>query len=251
MFIARSALFAGGSRRITASIIISASTNNYTLNPAAVTGYVAGKTDVELIINSGIIVGSTSTSTAALSVSGFDADDGITITNSGSILGMGGAGGTGGSSNGAGGAGSAGGLALILSNSVSIDNLGYVFGGGGGGGGSRSYYTVASCGKNCNTYAYYGGSGGGGGAGQLGGVAGVRGLYVSNYGSHGSVGTLLAGGAGGTNNIDGGAGGTNGSAGANADNGAGGAAGKAATLNGYVITWVSGNNGTQVKGIVS
>lgn len=142
----------GKSNRVAKSVTISANTTNYTLNTAAVSGYVAGKTDVTLTVNSGIYLYSTSTGTPALTVTGFTTGDTVTIVNNGYIMGMGGAGGGSGTSA---SVALAGGNAISLAFSVSITNNSYIGGGGGGGGRGSSY-----------------GSGGGGAGGGKGGDCG-------------------------------------------------------------------------------
>ena len=73
--------FYGKSNSVTAALTISANQTNYTLNPAAVAGYSAGKTTVNFIINSGVYIYSTSTGTPALTITGFASGDVINITN--------------------------------------------------------------------------------------------------------------------------------------------------------------------------
>ena len=85
-----------------------------------------------IVINAGITVYSTSTSTAALNIASGGAGS-ITITNSGNIYGMGGA------------AGQAGGTALLASTSATlVNNSGANIKGGGGGGGNGGAGGVGS-----------------------------------------------------------------------------------------------------------
>jgi hypothetical protein len=93
-----------------------------------------------LIINSGVILGSTSSTNYALTISPGLVGN-LVVENYGSILGYGG--------NGAalGAAGENGGNAILANSRVSINNVGYIFAGGGGGG--------------------YGGNGGNGGGGYV------------------------------------------------------------------------------------
>jgi hypothetical protein len=85
-----------------------------------------------IVINAGVTVYSTSTSTAALNVASGGAGS-ITITNSGNIYGMGGA------------AGQAGGTALLASTSATlVNNSGANIKGGGGGGGAGGAGAVGS-----------------------------------------------------------------------------------------------------------
>lgn len=183
------------SNRVTASATISANTANYTLNTAKASGYSSGKTDMTLTINSGVYVYSDSTGTAALIVdTSWAAGDTVTIVNSGTILGRGGAGGTGGQTffNGStenGQPGGSGGLGLLVQRAITLNNLNRISGGGGGGGGSGAATS------NLNTD----GSGGGGGIGN--GSAGQPGrgpFCCSFYAPAGTAGTLTTVGTGGS-----------------------------------------------------
>lgn len=138
-------------------------------------------------IDAGVIISSTSTSIAAMTING-SFPGGLTLINRGYIVGRGGAGGTG-SSTGQNPAppGNAGGTALSVSSAVSIDNTSGVIGGGGGGGGGGGTY-----------YGLGGGGGGGGGYGTGGGVGtNTNPQPFQGTASPGSPGTLTAGGAGG------------------------------------------------------
>jgi hypothetical protein len=75
------------------TITISSDTSNYTLQPSAITGYMAGFTDITFVINSGVVIGSTSNSTTALTISSFASGDTVSVTNNGYIVGAGGRGG--------------------------------------------------------------------------------------------------------------------------------------------------------------
>lgn len=243
---------------------LSSSQNDYNLRTDLINSYGwdgNSAISVRLFINSGVTIGSTSTSTAAFSTGTFPNGSIIQIINKGRIQGKGGTGGTGASSccsgyqcalNNAG----AGGNALQLSHNVLIFNTsGEIWGGGGGGGGG---------GSGADYYGYSaGGGGGGGGAGSQVGSGGT--VITGGGGTDGNVGTAgtaTAGGAGGTpvsygsqTGAAGGAGGGPGLAGAsggagNCPSGArpGGAAGKAINLNGYTATF-SGNG--DVRGSVA
>lgn len=160
---------------------------------------------ISLVINSGVEITSTSTSTPALDIgTGWNAGTQINIHNYGLIAGKGGNGGHGGT--GAqccgyafpGGGGTSGGPGLQIPNPASttvnlyIYSTGRIGGGGGGGGGGGA-------GAICCAVAYYGaGGGGGGGAGSgSGGTGGTtNGQYgVVQVGSNGSAGTTTAGGS--------------------------------------------------------
>lgn len=215
--------FHGKSNRKAVSITLASNTTNYVLNTAAVSGYVAGITDVTLTINSGVVVGSTATSGTAFTVTGFTTGDTVAITNNGYIVGAGGKGGNGNQ------AGAAGGLALSVGFATRITNNGTVGGGGGGGGGSNSYQVASS--SNTSIINYYGGNGAGGGAGNAAGAGGTGSSLNGSVGTTGSAGTLTAGGGGAST------GGSLGAAGGASSN-AGGAAGAATSGNGN-ITWVA------------
>jgi hypothetical protein len=204
----------------------------------------------------------TSTTVPGLLFTGtFPAGSTIKIVNAGKVYGSGGAGGDGGIGAAAGTAGARGGPAIRFDSSagmsdsslipLTIDNTsGYICGGGGGGGGGGG--TTAGGGG--------GGEGGGGAGGDGGGYGGsgyadgenagwpdVGTRYSNDGGSGDPFGPAGNGGYGGPWGIDGNSGGSASGAG-----GAGGAAGKAVDLNGKAsLTWIGGNNSTQVKGAVS
>lgn len=266
--------------------VIAANTTN--VNAASLFSTRPAGTLFKIIINSGVYVYSTSTATPALDMSQFASGCRLLIINNGNILGMGGAGSTGGNVTGdgtatAGTAGLAGGDAIKMgTNDLVIDNTnGNVFGGGGGGGGG------GAAGWDTADKVPFGyaadGSGGGGGQSGLTNSAGGAGPTPSfgdfkQAGAAGTAGTSSANGAGGASqtlatpggSVNGGAGGSGGAPGAagaagstgfitgagasvtwTSGGGAAGAAGKAVALNSKAITWIAGNNGTQVKGAVS
>ena len=134
---------ASGSR-VVINLTISANTKNYNIFSNKGGTYSAGLSDITLTINSGIIVGSTSTSTYGLDTgTGWTTGDTITIVNNGYIVGKGGAGST----------PTAGGPALHVQYATSINNgSGYIYSGGGGG----------AQGQIGTVYSGYGGGGGGG-----------------------------------------------------------------------------------------
>ena len=179
-------------------IIVTLSSNqaNYSFTPLQVPGYVTGA-EITLVIDPGVYVYSTSTSSAGLSISNFSGDDIVNIINNGYIMGMGGQGGAGIRYKSA-TAGSSGGPAIDLNYPVSITNNSYIGGGGGGGGGCPITY---SPGTN-----YGGGGGAGGGQGglcqmeqdsrsTLGGAGGAPGAKGSNGGAFWAA-TSVPGGGG-------------------------------------------------------
>ena len=220
--------FYGTADKITADIVISADTQNYTLNTSSVPGYVANFSKVNLTINSGIYVGSSSTGTYALTITGFSAGDVVNLINNGTIIGKGGAGGSS-ANDAAGNPGNAGGNAILLQCPVNITNNGIIAGGGGGGGANDGGRTYGSC-AGGETFT---GQGGGGGAGYSGGSGG-------SGDPNGSAGTKTAGGSGAGN------GGGQGAAGSTSGSGrSGGSAGKYITGIAYA-TWIV--TGTRLGG---
>lgn len=179
--------------------------------------------------------------------------------------------------------GGVGGDALSLSIPTTIDNTaGYIFGGGGGGGGgfaATGLYTVSQWATGNAPYYRASGGGGGGGRGYNNAAGGAAGNADPNtsvggagsVGVNGSAGSSSGAGAGGNGVIgglfqcrssDGGAGGDwglDGSAGSSTSGisntqqtnpGVGGPAGYAVRQNGNSLTWLGGNNASQVKGLV-
>ena len=217
--------FYGKANRIPVTITIAATTTDYVLNPSKVSGYVAGLMDVTFVINSGVVIGSTSTASAGLTISGFTTGDTVSIFNNGYVVGRGGIGGNANDS-----AGTAGGLALSVSYATKITNNGTI-GGGGGGGGAGSNNRVNMGSTQTPNYVNYTGGGGGGGAGYLVGTGGT-GSGTSTSGSTTAGGSA---GSGGYSN-PGGGGGALGTAGTSSG-GAGGAAG-ACTSGNSNITWL-------------
>jgi len=161
---------------------VSSNTQNINLNSLATSLGWGGTLPIvfTLTINSGVALGSSSTSTPALIISSFPAGTEITIINNGYIVGRGGNGGNG-AYRAAGGAGGNGGAALSIAYATTIINNGVIGGGGGGGGG----------GAGADTWS---GSGGGGGAGFVAGSGGLGATGSPN----GGAATLTTGGARGT-----------------------------------------------------
>lgn len=179
--------FAGARKAV--ALVLSANQANYNLDTSKVSDYVAGITDVVLTINSGVVIGSTSTATYALNVdTSWNAGDTIKIVNAGTIEGAGGAGGAANF-----GDGSAGGPALRCQRAVSVDNTGGVIasGGKGGSGGVYTgvYFTnlIQDFGKGpvCTSVASYLAGYANGGAGGTGAGAGASGTYAATAGSVG------------------------------------------------------------------
>ena len=202
--------FYGASAAVTINITLTANTNNYNIFNSKGGTYVAGITTVNLTINSGVTIGSTSTGAYALETgTGWASGDVINIINNGTVKGRGGNGGTGGDAyadpvtpgnstvtNAT--AGGVGGNAFRAQFATTFTNNGSVYGGGGGGGGGGSIVYGESKGT---TFGSVSGNGGGGGAGVNGGTGGAAGVATGenpDQGNAGASGTATAGGAGGT-----------------------------------------------------
>jgi hypothetical protein len=164
---------------------------NTTFTASSLSGYKAGFTDIVITVNPGVYIWSSSTGSAALTITGATSGDTIKLINKGYIMGQGGGGGGGGSYTGASGY-----TAISLGYNVTIDNTyssGYIGGGGGGGGGA---YTLGT-----NYYGGGGGAGGGNGGsshcsgGGGGGSIGNSGTSAANI--YSNCGGANAGGGGG------------------------------------------------------
>ena len=172
--------FYGKSFRVSLSVTFSTDTVNasVSMTTAGLSGYVAGKTDLTITVNSGVNLWSNATASPALSIGGGTSGDTVTLVNNGNILGRGGDG-LGGTiaANGV----NSGGKALVFNipatAAVYINNLGYIAGGGGGG-----------------AFASFGASGGGGAGGGRGGGNGGNGGGIPGAGGSGPG---IAGSAGG------------------------------------------------------
>jgi hypothetical protein len=176
------------------------------------------------VIETGIVVGSASTSSAAFTVSGFTSGLPITVEVRGRIQGAGATGGAGKTGSGSGGNGNPGGTALVASQAINLIlnvGSGQIWGGGGGGGGG---------GNGAGIPGGTSGGGGGGGAGTVGGT-GADGGYGTTFGD-GTNGTTTAGGAAG---LAGGAGGGPGIAGTGGGSGATGGGGNGGAAGGAIV----------------
>jgi len=271
-------LFGGFGGRRDIFLTISASEADYDLFAAA--GSPTDPVNVFVTVESAtVLYGSTTGLPGFKTGSAWAAHTELTLTNEGHILGMGGDGGEGASQvyTGQGDCsnttpatdGLPGGDAMNLGWDITIDNTnGNIFGGGGGAGGQ-------GCGHIANQEVAPGGGGGGGAGGNLtahssGGIAGVAsGASVVYTGCDGTDGTGGATGQGGDSggvtlttcpgdSYGGNGGGDYGEVGYTSTfsictdtEGDGAIAGKAIELGGYAITWLGGNNASQVKGDVT
>lgn len=227
----------GGLRKVNSTL--SSSTSN--INLFTLAGSPTSPVEFTLTINPGVFVTSTSTAVAALVTGTFPVGSIVNLINNGSVYGLGGTGGAATSGPTPGNAGFAGGNAIQLNFNLNITNgSGEIFGGGGGGGGGAT--------SGGSKSIAYGGGGGGGCPNGIGGAAG-SGAAGSNgtLSTPGTGGGPTAGGAGGTF----GAAGVTGTAGTYGAGGSGGTPGKAITLNGFTANFISGNDSTHVKGLIS
>jgi len=191
----------GALSRATLSYTFSTNTTNASLNVTSIGGYVAGKSDITVTVNSGVYLWSNAVATAGLTLTGGTTGDTVKLVNNGYIMGQGGkglVGKTGGAS-----LPTAGGIALSLGFNTTINNTNasaYIGGGGGGGGGISYGGTPYGAGGG-------GGAGGGAGGNSQSGAGGGAGGSVGLTGGNGVAGTYAATGGGG-----GGAGGGGGGA---------------------------------------
>ena len=173
--------FYGGQNAFVFTSVISANTNNYNLTTRLTAAGWGGTAPVvvNISINSGILVGSTTSTTAAFIVGTYPAGSVVNITNNGIVYGYFGLGGRAGSG-GVNANGKTGGVAFQIGHPTTITNNNIISGGGGGGGVGGD--VIAS---------YCQGTGGGnGGAGGTAIVINANLTLVNNY-------ILAAGGGGG------------------------------------------------------
>ena len=257
----------GKANRVSLSYTFSVNTTETTITASSLPGYIAGKSDITITVNAGIYLYSTTTSTAALTITGANSGDVITLVNNGYIMGKGGDG----APYARGSAAGAGGPAISLGYNINVTNNSYIGGGGGGGGncsggggagGGRGSGTNSSGGagggpgssgssgaqQGSGRYSMqYGGGGGrimpGSGAGQQGGGgAGGGGGHYNSLGSGGTGGSAGGAGGNGSGSVAGGGGGGWGAAGGSGvyfGGFPGAAGGKAIALNSYTVTYLT------------
>jgi len=195
-----------------------------------------------VVINSGVTIGSSSSTTIAFTQGAFFAGATLKLVNLGRIIGTGGDGGVGGEIGSVGGlcveiAGSdglQGGDAIHFTTDVSLSNgFGVIYAGGGGGNGGSSVCVDGG--------SPAGGCGGGGGRGFSRSLGGLADAFGAEDGGNGGLSYAGLGG------VDGGSGASNGANGA--DFGLG-LAGDAINSNGNTVTITSGNNSEQIRGAI-
>ena len=233
----------GKANRVALSQVFSANTTDSTVTASSLPGYIAGKTDLTITVNSGIYVYSTNIANAGLTITGATAGDTIALVNNGFIMGKGGNADVGSRSGTQGG-----GPALSINYNINLTNNSYIAGGGGSGGGLGFGPGVIG-----NAYGGGGGAGGGTGGGPSGGAGGGPGSSGSNGGSAniggtnyyggGGGGRILPGTGGGSRSAGGGSGGASGG-GSGASGGTGGSANNAgSSTSGSGSTFRSGGGG--------
>lgn len=160
-------------------VVISSHTLNFNVyNEAIARGWNGTSPfNMNITINSGVYLGSSSVDVYAFDTGTLPAGCNIILTNNGYITGRGGDGGGAGRSY----VGDHGGHALIARVPITIYNYGYIQAGGGGGGSRPDL----------------GWGGGGGGAGYPGGNGGIGGGYDDGMGPNGRTGSITSGGIGG------------------------------------------------------
>lgn len=232
------ARFTGGlrARRSTLFVTLDSNQQDYDLGSAL---NLSLARDIEVTINSGVVVSASDTGTPAFTTGTLPAGSSVKITNNGRIQGTGGGGGDGGNAGSGDGSavafpgsvGQDGGAALNLTLDTTVDNTnGEIFGGAGGGGGGRGYRTASNPtpptpgnpvpgDKNTppstnpptsnppNPSTNLGGGGGGGGAGTLAGSGASGGTGENGAGTPGDPGSAGNPNPGATGGGDGGAGG--------------------------------------------
>ena len=224
---------------------ISSNQTNFCMRAGAVSAGWNGSSALAVTINSGVIISSNSTGTPAMTITG-SFPGGVTVTNNGTIVGMGGAGGRGAFINYySASSGSAAGTAVKVLSAVTFNNVGTIAGGGGGGGGGSS--SSNAYGQRAN-----GGGGGGGRSSNAENCSGGSGggscrPFCVSPGSAGCAGTYSSAGGGGGggfvctegSSASGGSGGSGGGWGAVGGSAAagGGSGGNATCGAGTYITW--------------
>jgi hypothetical protein len=206
--------FYGKSNQFTYTV--SANQTNFCMRAGAVSAGWNETSALAVNINSGVTISSNSTGTPAMRIQG-SYPGGVTVTNSGTIVGMGGNGGKG-CWNQVGGRnqpGAAGGTALKVCSPVTFNNTpGTIAGGGGGGGGGGAGNYIDSCSGAQNPLG--GGGGGGGRSSNAANSSGGNASYgPATSGSPGGAGTYASAGGGGGGYSFGGVGGGPGGPGGN------------------------------------
>jgi|GEM_PF-3641928 len=168
--------------------VVTLASNTNDVNMFSLFGSPAGIGTYILTVNSGVVIGSTSSSTAAMTIGSFAVGSTVRLINNGSIEGEGG---TGGVSDG--GAGGVGGNALDATVAIEVFNNDTIAGGGGGGGGHGNNTVTGGGGHSDPPCEDSAGGAGGKGAGS-GNAAAGNGGTLGATGSNGSAGSGPCGG---------------------------------------------------------
>ena len=242
----------GKSNRAAISYTFSSSTADASLNLSGLGGYVAGKTDFTVTINSGVYLYATTTAGYGLNLSGATTGDTVTIVNNGFIMGQGG---TGSNVGLPGNAPDVGGPALNIATGIGVtinntNGSAYIGGGGGGGNWGPSGGGGGGAGGGAGGGSSASGNPGGGAGGGIG-SSGGNGTSTTSNGAGGGGGRVFPG-AGGVSPVvassssfavAAGVGGTGGGGGGSAaTNKASGQGGTGGSANG------NGANGTAYSG---
>jgi len=184
-------------------------------------------------VASGVVIGSTDTSTHAFTIDRIPANSLVTLQNNGRITG---AGGRGGRADKSPNNGSSGGPALRVTDPITVQNGNGIIVGGGGGGGAGYHVTGTD-----NNNEYF--ASGGGGAGFYAGAPGDAIIDGAGGTDRGSNGTLTSGGDGGflndTNNNTAAVGGSGGNPGQSGSSGSGNSGSSSGGAAGNAVTGIS------------
>jgi hypothetical protein len=167
-------------RRVSVTVTLATNITNYLLDPTSVSAnglYIAGQTDVTLVVNSGVYVYSNTYLVAGLAVGAFNSGDTVSIINNGYIIGMGG-----------GQGGADGSNAINVNYPVTITNNSYIAGGGGAGAVCGGGGAGGGVGVSTNATRSPGGAGGGpGSAGSVGSASSAGGVVSTSGGGGGRI----------------------------------------------------------------
>jgi hypothetical protein len=205
-------------------------TDSYNLNARTLFDAIYPEPDastvVDIIVESGATIGSTSTATNAFEIGSWPVGATVNLIVNGRIQGKGGKGGDG-NTTGAGRHGSSGGVALYTRFPINLSGTGLIYGGGGGGGAGGSNFNA--------------GGRGGGGAGTDPGVGGAGNGNLTLATGTADAGGDGQGGTGGSGNGgDGGGPGAAGSPGSSSTNPGGNGASAGAAIDGDSYVTESG-----------
>lgn len=175
--------------RAIVSHVISAHSQNLTINLNTLPGYQAGKSDITITVNPGIYVWSATGNPALIIVGGTNGDT-LKLVNNGFIMGLGGNAGYYDGTNGINP--TPGQPAMAINYPITLDNQNGYIGGGGGGGALGAYGAGGGAGGGQGGYwVGYTTPGAGGAIGQVGGNGSVNASQA--LGSGGGGGRIMPG----------------------------------------------------------